>query len=502
MKQIKLITKSNYCHWAVVAFLFLLMLMLHQPFINADPDTLVSLNTRGAWTDEGLYTAQLRDYINHGIFNLTNNNGFIITPVFQLMIWPFYAIFGTGISVGRWVVLMFFLLVLIVLQSNKTLRIPSMLFLMLVGFQYHFFQFSHYGLGEVPAIGMVLLSLYALLRFEESKDTLKSDLWLVLAVLFSFLAYGIKIQFAYIMVLIPATLLFKSIIPFNQTKQLRNKYLKAAGKAALLTVLFAFLYWLIWYVPNSAFYNYIMQYETSERYKSSLPQILRVYRFNFNHILWVKELAGLFILGLLSVIGAVVLIILRKQKMSISLPLIFALLWLLAEQHKVAMIYLPTRYFLSLIAAAGLFTALILVQLFTNLRLKPALIIAIASLTLPNGIYNFNAYQRRTQDIKRVSEYLKHSQLNQQQPVLGIWAYTLAAASKAPTIGVRYNYLNSQNPVDRFNPQLIITEYNQAESDSTWAREHINLADISDSIKHMKVWRYDLDFYWIRQTSK
>jgi len=84
--------------------------------------------------------------------------------------------------------------------------------------------------------------------------------------------------------------------------------------------------------------------------------------------------------------------------------------------------------------------------------------------------------------------------------VLGIWAYTLASESKAPTIGIRHNYLNDKDPIRTCRPQLVITEFNQAESDSAWARQGIDLEAISDSVRRFKVWRYDLEFYWIRQT--
>jgi hypothetical protein len=97
-----------------------------------------------------------------------------------------------------------------------------------------------------------------------------------------------------------------------------------------------------------------------------------------------------------------------------------------------------------------------------------------------------------------VNEYLEKSCLDKNKPVLGIWAYTLAADSKAPTIGIRHNYLNSKDPINTFHPQLVVSEFNQAESDSAWARQGIDLKAISDSVRRFKVWRYDLDFYWIK----
>jgi hypothetical protein len=123
----------------------------------------------------------------------------------------------------------------------------------------------------------------------------------------------------------------------------------------------------------------------------------------------------------------------------------------------------------------------------------------IASVFVWNTIQVYNSWQRRTFDIQAVSEYLEKSDIQKDQPVLGIWAYTLASGSEAPTLGIRYNYLNDKNPIQAYKPRLVISEFNQAESDSAWARQGIDLTAVSDSVKRFKVWRYDLDFYWIRQ---
>ncbi|UPT66046.1 MAG: hypothetical protein M0D57_16335 [Sphingobacteriales bacterium JAD_PAG50586_3] len=35
-----------------------LLIALHMPFLQADPDGLLAWGSRGAYTDEGLYTSQ------------------------------------------------------------------------------------------------------------------------------------------------------------------------------------------------------------------------------------------------------------------------------------------------------------------------------------------------------------------------------------------------------------------------------------------------------------
>jgi len=481
--------------WPMLALLFL----AHLPFLDADPDSLLSLNTRGAWTDEGLYTAQLRDFINHGSFDLYNNNGFIITPVLQIILYPFYYIFGTDIIVGRAVALLFTIGVLFVLSASNQLRIPALFYLLLVALQFHYFQFCHYSMGEIFAINMLLLSFFALVKFEEYFSHAKKLRWLLLAVFFSFLAYGVKIQFAYIVILVPGALLFKAWSVPRKLNNIRKEYYKAFGISVLFTLALGLIYLLTWYLPNRGFYDYIMNYETSERFKSSISGLIEVYRFNFRHIIWVTELRPLLLITLIGLIGLVTFITRNSKNKSIPLSLIYGVLWLLIEQHKIAMIYLPTRYFLSLIAAAGIVASLSLGLLsMQNAWAIKIILPVVFVMAFLNLTFVYQTWQRRTYDIRAVQTYLENSSLDKNRPVLGIWAYTLASESKSPTVGIRHNYLNDKDPLRTYLPQLVITEFNQAESDSAWARQGIDLAAASDSVRRFKVWRYDLDFYWIR----
>jgi hypothetical protein len=417
----------------------------------------------------------------------------------QIILFPFYYIFGTDIIVGRAIALMFTIGVRFGLSTSPQLKLPALFSLLLVALQFHYFQFCHYSMGEIFAINMLLLALFALAKFEEYISHPKKLRWLLLAVFFSFLAYGVKVQFAYVVVLVPAAMLFKAWSVPRRLKNIRKEYYKAFGISVLFTFTLALVYLIAWYLPHQEFYNYIMNYETSERYKSSISGLIEVYRFNFRHIIWVTELRPLLLITLIGLVGLVTFITRNSKNKSIPLSLIFGVLWLLLEQHKIAMIYLPTRYFLSLIAAAGIVASLSLGLLSKQnawaIRIILPVVFVMAFLNLT---FVYQTWQRRTYDIRAVQTYLENSSLDKNRPVLGIWAYTLAAESKAPTIGIRYNYLNDKNPIRTYEPQLVITEFNQAESDSAWARQGIDLAAISDSVRRFKVWRYDLDFYWIK----
>ena len=484
--------------------IFILVIILicfglaHIPFLEADPDTMVSLHTRGAWTDEGLHTAQLRDYINHGKLDLYNSNSFVISPVFNLLLFPFFLIFGTDILVARLVSILFTLAVVLLLASEKKYILPTALYAMLVLSQYHFFQFTHYAMIETFAINFILLALFALIRLGKEGRVKEKYFWVVVASFLIFLAYGTKIQFAYIAVVPPvAFFLFALSEPAKDKRPVRFRFFVVSS---LSTLAFALIYLLVWYLPHSAFYNHILTYETSFRFADTISGMLTVYRFNFRHLIWVPELKVLLIIAAISLLILIFAIFRKPGNRALSLPLIFAFVWLLAEQHKIAMVYLPTRYFLSYIAASGLLAALALSHVAGGIVFRRNLVFILAATAmLWQATDNYKAYQRRTYDIKAVSNYLQNYDFGD-QPVLGVWAYTLAAGTKAQTIGVRYNYLNYHDPIKSYKPRLVITEFNEAESGNAYSNQGIDLHAISDSVRTFKVWRYDLELYWINQT--
>jgi 4-amino-4-deoxy-L-arabinose transferase-like glycosyltransferase len=238
--------------------LFLLCIGLtHIPFLTADPDTMVSLNTRGAWTDEGLHTAQLRDYINHGKLELYNSNSFIISPVFNLLLLPFFFVFGTDILVARIISLLFTLAIVFLIGTEKKYTLPAALYAMLVLSQYHFFQFTHYAMIETFAINFILLAVYALIRFEKIEGTFKAQYsWVAVASFLIFLAYGTKIQFAYMAVVPPAAFLLFAL--FEPDKEKRCSKISLLWDLSSVNSGICVDLLLVWYLPHSAFYNYIL----------------------------------------------------------------------------------------------------------------------------------------------------------------------------------------------------------------------------------------------------
>ena len=84
----------------------LLLFLAHLPFLNADPDALVDPTTRSPWTDEGLYSSQIRSYVDHGVFDMEENSALVLSPLFSFIQLPFYLVFGTKLIVLRMIVLL------------------------------------------------------------------------------------------------------------------------------------------------------------------------------------------------------------------------------------------------------------------------------------------------------------------------------------------------------------------------------------------------------------
>src|ERR1051325_4065500 len=83
----------------LVFFVWIIWLAVQLCFISADGGD-ASINQNDFIT-EGLYSFQLRNYINHGVFRLDDGDYFFKTPLLSgYLFTPFY-LFGTKLIVGR-----------------------------------------------------------------------------------------------------------------------------------------------------------------------------------------------------------------------------------------------------------------------------------------------------------------------------------------------------------------------------------------------------------------
>src|SRR4029078_7292880 len=98
----------------IVAFVtILLLLLLHFLVLHSDPDYNLSIG-RDAFTDEGLNTSQLRNYINHGYLSFDECDNLVKTPLFNLILFPSLKFFGTHLIVARVTILLLLVFVLLI----------------------------------------------------------------------------------------------------------------------------------------------------------------------------------------------------------------------------------------------------------------------------------------------------------------------------------------------------------------------------------------------------
>ena len=111
--------KNNYQY----LLLFILIVVIHLPFLDADPHYFHSTG-RAAYTDEGLYAAQSRNFVNNGSFQLSSSDALIKTPLFGFSLVLPFTIFGISLAIARlWVLLLSVVLLIFFIGRKVNFKI-------------------------------------------------------------------------------------------------------------------------------------------------------------------------------------------------------------------------------------------------------------------------------------------------------------------------------------------------------------------------------------------
>lgn len=493
---------NSWMKWKNSKIFFIIVLGLifiaHFPFISADPDRNMAVG-RGPFTDEGLNTSQVRNWVNQGKLNLSECDNLLKTPMFGFPLAVTYKIFGVTHEVSRLHVLVLVFLALLMIGLDEKNRLVMIIFSFITLLQYQVFHSSHYSMAEMLSVAAILLSIHFFSRSSDEIGNSKSGIrQLIIAGAFLSLSYYIKIQFIYLIFLLPIVL----IIQWISTKYpFRRIVLKQVIVILSSLIAFLVLYILAWYLPNKQAYDYMMAHQSGEFRLSA--KIWEYIRFNIDyHFLkgWVQWLIYIFLF--LLVTGFVLL----KRTKSKRYPVLFfaSLVWFILEAHKLMMIYLPTRYQVSLFAAMGLLMSVVLSEMLewplTRFRLA-ARIMAITAIVFITGIniyIYFDALHSRTYAIRDANEYLAKS-LNKNDVVVGAWAPTMTWASGSKALPVWNHFLNYEDPITKFNPRAVIAETDEQDSQQAWKSQGIDLRSLSDSTKTIRIGHWDVVIYWIKE---
>jgi hypothetical protein len=476
----------------LVYLLLLAMLAGHLFFLTSDPDQLVDVHTRGAFTDEGLYSAQSRNFVHSGNFGFTENSTLVRGPLFGALQIPFFAVAGTSREVARLITLAAIMLALLLLAARPRWRWFTLILAVVAFTHFRVFQFSHYAMAEMVSIAAVVVSFL----FLHSYFINKKNKNLALAALMIFVAYGLKIQFVYLAVLLPVVVKLYDMGRWLKKQINFQTLIRDTAIITGFTLGFALLYFAAWYLPNQTYYDAVMAEQTGGIFEV-WERINLTIHFNYNY--YILDAPNI---PLLIFFGAALLLWIASAfggafRIKNHLIILFGFIWTLAELHKMGMLYLPQRYLLDLYVAAGFFAAAVLYQFIEKGKvIKIAMLSAVIIVLLFNSWYNVEAYNRRSWQLQAANDYLQNFDWKD-RVVAGAWAPSVTWGTAAQTMPVWAGITDAKLLQESNLPAMIVMEFDQADSELFYDQNNFDLEAHTDSMKVFNVWKYHLELRWI-----
>lgn len=478
--------------FSIIYPIIFILFLLHLPFLTADPDKSIELNTRGTWTDEGLYASQARNFVNYGKIGLEENTTFIRGPLFDVIRIPWFFIFGPSLPLARLITLSGVILCLVLLAMGKDTRFFAVILVLLVFMQFRVFHFSHYALAEMLSVAAVIISF----RFLNDYFIKGKKRFLFLSTLMIFVAWGLKIQFLYLIVLIPLVVIIYDGIGYLNKNTSKKKLVRDSVLAAGYSSIFAAGYILLWYLPNRGFYNRIMFEQTSRRF-DAWHNLYAAVDFNFSKIVFDINNVSFYLAFVAAVVFVIFFMVKNQLHFRNLLLVIFGIVWLATESHKLGMNYLPQHYLLGFYVAQGFFVAAVFSEVFyRGLSYKLVIGFILAGAIFMNVWSYSNAISNRTWEIKTVNEYLLQYDWKG-KTIAGGWAPAVSWGTGARTIPVWKEYTDVEYFFEHQKPRMVAEEPNEGTSEQFFRENDFNLAEMSDSVRYFSLWRYNLNLYWL-----
>ncbi len=478
----------------IILGIAVLMLSTQVPFFEADPDRYIS-GSRGANTDEGLNSCQIRNFIHHGDITMSKSDNLVKTPLFSALLFVPFKVFGTSLLIGRLSLLLVSISICLVLffKNDYWLRYGVLFFVIVYG-EYYIFHFFHFCLAEILSSTLIFAALYVLVESRHNSAEIRSSF---LSALCISLAYFLKIQFLYAIVILPLSMVIYLIFD----KSNRKKWRKQLSFTILFTFLFLMLYYYSWYVPNKELFEYVMLDQTSNRFANFSHLWSHVsYKLNF---VFYNDYLKLFTLIFYASFIVGVLFCFRKPSGLFTYFFISISCWIIIEMHKLTMIYLPTRYLISLFFPMGLLISAVLLEslmIKENTKIKKGLqlipVLVLILLLSINANHYYVSLENRAFSIKEMNEYLELFDFGQ-SPVMGAWAPSLTWNCNAMSYPIWNDYFNDESILEKDKPAIIIQEIDEADSNQAFISEGINIDAFADSIKYYNVHNWKLKIMWM-----
>ena len=292
-----------------------LFVIPHLFFLLADP-IIPNDFSRGAFTDEGLYSSQVRNYFLTGNLDMHVADGVTKTPFFNFISAPIIAL-NT-----MWVFRLFNLILITIcaytwMKNIFNKQLLTIALLIVLCLQNTFFSHCHFAMAEGFVLSFTLLSIYSSVKLKNH----------YLAIFFIGLAIGSKIQYAHLVVLVPVFL--------SQIFKERTNLFRLAGAFSPFFLLVAL------YILFRADYMYMFELEQVGKFQDFAHWGFRI-AANLYSIFSDPYTSIIACLLLISSFGVISVF----KKLSFENKYSLGVLWFafILESHKLIYIYLPQRY--------------------------------------------------------------------------------------------------------------------------------------------------------------
>jgi|GEM_PF-4355913 len=508
--------------WLTFVIVLLALIGLHLPFVASDAEASLGFS-RGPFTDEGLYTAQVRNAMRTGTLDLAESDGVIKEPLFSLVAWGVLAGVGDSLVVMRMAMLILSSVLLAWLVTGRSpLSRAVLVGLPVLALSYYPFHYAHLALVEVTAAVLIMAALWGVQQRLNGGSA-----WAhVLSALLIFMAYSMKVQFVYAAAIPPVAFVIAwgmNVLSGRRTG--RRALLDVVGTSAA-AVLFAAVFVVGWYLPNRPLMSFVLGAQTSRR-SSSLAQVVSSLGDNLHMLVSDRRLWAVWLVVLVGVVAAAAAWRATRRRdaawenyVALVAP---PAAWVLLELHKLTLSYLPSRYFLSLVLALGLLGSAGLygawrwagagrhgdrddgrhmpegalardsAQTRGTARAEVtndsragwrgrgwagfALPVVLVLVLVLDARDYANAHQRRAYVIRDTQQRLAAEGRWENKLVMGPWAATLFWGSGAITKPVWKDYFNDGEPIRALRPVALVSEPDQEDSEGAFKGSGVALVE-------------------------
>ena len=470
----------------LLLFLIFIVFLLHFPFLNADPDINIS-TSMGPFTDEGLYTSNVRNLIHQGSYDFELSDVPVKSPVFPFLFYIPFVLAGTKLIVARLTVLLLILtLYFFTVSKDKKLFLPAIPVLPAVFLQYHIFHFSHFAMSEALAYFLTIISVFTGNYFISKNSPLKAGVFPSLIIFFIIL---LKFNFIYLILLFPSVYFILWII------KKEKKYRTAFKYAILSTFIFIAIYFLFWVLPHKELFISVISSQTDNKFVS-LKQLPGNIYILLNGVFFHKKLLPVTVFFVVSFIAFVFY---RKKIKDSGIIIPSLIVWLILESHKLSMSYLPTRYFIGFIFPLLIFSVFFTVYAFKEINLFfKSVLIGLFTVIFFNNVSDYiSSVKSRTYEISKINKEINSLNI-QNKTAAGNWASTFCWDNNLRTIPIIDGEFNDTNVIGLYKPSFIAFVFDKNKIEHFNKNNHINLLKDSRKIEKHKIGRFTVGIFWLK----